>query len=268
MGSRIGIDFISVMGMPPVDFIALAADLGCSNIGLAPQPIVSNPYNFPEWSLLGNPALQRDVAGALREHKVTISLGEGFLVRPGADIADAAPLFDLMAELGAQRVNVASIEVDRTRNFDQIAQFARMAAERGLSPVLEFAPIMAVTNLSMALEALAYVDQPGFAILVDALHLFRSGGTVADVAALDPSLIGYVQLCDGPAEWTQESYLDEARFHRLCPGTGAFPLKDLVAAVPDDIILGLEIPMQNKALAGVSPREYLSECVAGAKALL
>jgi len=110
---RLGIDFISVFGMPPVAFVALAADLGCRHISLAPQPITSNPHGYPHWSLLEDAALRRDVAAALRDHDVSVSLGEGFLVRPGVDIPDSgAPLFDVMEELGVKRVNVASIEQD------------------------------------------------------------------------------------------------------------------------------------------------------------
>jgi len=268
MPDRISIDFISVMGMPPVDFVELTARLGVRQIGLASRPIVSNPHGYPEWSLLDDVPMQRAVRDALAANDVSVALGEGFLIMPGADIAVSAPLFDLMAFLGAERVNVACIEPDRARNFDQIAQFAAMAAERGLKPVLEFAPIMSVTDLPMALDAVAHAARPGFGVLIDALHLARSGGTVADVAALDPALIGYVQLCDGPADWTMDSYMDEARFNRLCPGEGAFPLAALVAAVPGDVPLGLEIPMQSVAEAGIGPAERLAPSIAAVEAML
>jgi hypothetical protein len=31
---RVGIEFISVFGLPPVEFVALAAELGCRQIGM------------------------------------------------------------------------------------------------------------------------------------------------------------------------------------------------------------------------------------------
>ena len=43
----------------------------------------------------------------------------------------------------------------------------------------------------------ARAAHPNLAIGIDILHLVRSGGSPADVAALDRGLIGYAQLCDG-----------------------------------------------------------------------
>ena len=75
-------------------------------------------------------------------------------MRPGVDIADSgAPLFDVMEELGVKRVNVASIEQDQGRGFDQFAVFAGMAAARGMESTLEYAPIMAPGDLPTALAA-------------------------------------------------------------------------------------------------------------------
>jgi len=266
---RLGIDFISVFGMPPVAFVALAADLGCRHISLAPQPITSNPHGYPHWSLLEDAALRRDVAAALRDHDVSVSLGEGFLVRPGVDIADSgAPLFDVMEELGVKRVNVASIEQDQGRGFDQFAVFAGMAAARGMESTLEYAPIMAPGDLPTALAALRHVQRPDFRLLIDAMHFFRGGANVADLAAVDPEQIGYIQLCDAPLAWTLQSYVDEARYERLCPGEGELPLFDLLAALPRHRVVGLEIPMQARALAGFGPKERLAPCIAAARALL
>jgi hypothetical protein len=39
--NRIGIERLCVFGMPPVEFVTLAADLGCSFIGIGLTPISS-----------------------------------------------------------------------------------------------------------------------------------------------------------------------------------------------------------------------------------
>lgn len=39
---RLGIELLSVFGMPPVTFVSLAADLNCRYISTA---LTSNPYN-------------------------------------------------------------------------------------------------------------------------------------------------------------------------------------------------------------------------------
>jgi sugar phosphate isomerase/epimerase len=78
----IGIDFISVLGLPPVEFVKLAAELGCQHISIAPAPFTANPHNFPSWSLRDDKTLRHELIAALRDNNITLSLGEGFLIRP------------------------------------------------------------------------------------------------------------------------------------------------------------------------------------------
>jgi sugar phosphate isomerase/epimerase len=104
--------------------------------------------------------------------------------------------------------------------------------------------------------------------MIDAMHLYRSGGTAADVAALDPGLIGYAQLCDVPLVALHDDYGAEARFDRRVAGDGELPLQEFVDALPADCVIGLEVPMRDKALAGLGPVERLRPAVAAARALL
>ena len=55
-----------------------------------------------------------------------------------------------------------------------------------------------VKTITDAERVLNRAGHPAGAILVDALHLQRSGGTPADVGAVAPEQLPYVQLCDGP----------------------------------------------------------------------
>ena len=90
----------------------------------------------------------------------------------------------------------------------------------------------------------------------------------AELAALDPALIGYVQLCDVPLVSKYTDYSYEARFDRLPPGQGELPLLELLAAVPTDVIVGLEIPMLREAEAGIGPKERLSGGIQATRDLL
>ena len=100
------------------------------------------------------------------------------------------------------------------------------------------------------------------------MHLIRSGASAADLAALDPSLISYAQLCDVPLKSPYPSYGYEAAFERLCPGEGELPLKDIIAALPKDVTIGLEIPMLAKAEAGLTAHDRLAPCLTAAVALM
>lgn len=265
---RLGIEFISAMAMPPVEYVALAAELGVRNIGIAPAPITDNPHGFAAWDLRTDAALVRDTRAALREHGVACVLGEGFLILPGMEIADSAGMMDIMAELGAPRLNAVVVEGDRPRALDQFALFAAMAAERGLDALLEFMPMFPPATLDEALAFVTDSGAPNAKLLLDAMHVFRSGASAADVARIDPARIGYVQLCDVPMPARRDDYGEEARHERLCSGDGDLPLADLLRALPDDLIVGLEIPMLAKAQAGVPVREALAPSIAAARKLL
>jgi sugar phosphate isomerase/epimerase len=57
-------------------------------------------------------------------------------------------------------------------------------------------------------------------------------------------------------------------FERLVPGEGDLPLRDILAALPADIVIEIEVPQRSLALAGVSPIERLRPCVEAARRLL
>ncbi len=265
---RLGIEMLSGLGLPPLEMVNLAADLGCAHIstGLWQMPAAYNPLGYPDWSLRDDAALRRELIATLRDRSVSISLGEGFAVRPGVNMADRGAEMDVMAQLGARGLGAVSMEPDAGRACDEFATLAEMAQARGMLATIEFAPIQVVNTLAKALEIVLHVNQPHFRLLLDAMHFFRSGGVVAEIAALDPALIGYAQLCDVPL--SGDAYMAEAMFGRLVPGEGELPLADFVAALPNDIPLGLEVPMLARAQAGIGPLERLRPAVDAARILL
>jgi sugar phosphate isomerase/epimerase len=267
-GARLGIELLSVFGLDPVAHVHLAADLGCAHISSGLSQVPFNPHNYAPWSLKDDAALRRATIAALRDRGVTISLGEGFGVRPGVDMNERGADFDLMAELGAECLGGVAMEPDAARCDDQFAMLVEMAAARGLSVTVEFAPGLAIGTLDAALALVRRVDQPNFRVLIDAMHFFRSGGDVAQLAALDPTQIGYAQLCDVPRVAIEPDYMREASFERLAPGGGDLPLAAFVAALPTDIAIGLEVPMFSRAAAGERPIDRLGPAVAAARLLL
>jgi sugar phosphate isomerase/epimerase len=267
--ASLGIENISVFGLPPVELVNLAADLGCQHISTGLTQLFYNPHGYPPFSLRDDPALRREMIAAMADRGVSISLGEGFVVRPGTEVRDLAQDLDVMHELGVRRINMVSMDPDLARTFDQYAVLAEMAAVRGFEEATtEFGPALTVGDLDAALAAVRHVGRPDFRLLIDTMHLVRSGSTAADVAALDPDLIGYVQLCDAPLEPRFESYMEEAMFERMAPGTGELGLLEVVRALPRDRVFGLEIPLRSQAEAGVGPKERLGPCVQAARDLL
>jgi sugar phosphate isomerase/epimerase len=249
-----------------VDYVETVAKLDCRDLGIALEPI-SRFECYPLWSLRSDPQLRRDLLTALQRCDVSVSIGEGFIAWPDKDICDAASDMDLLCELGAPCMNLVSIDSERNRAFDQCAAFADMARSRGVKATVEFMPGMLIGNLGVAMEVVRYVGRDNFGVLVDAMHFFRSGSDLTQLASLERAAIGYVQLCDVPSNG-QGSYGDEARFERRCPGKGDLPLRDFLKALPSDALIGLEVPMLSAAEAGVEPLGRLRPCVSATRELL
>jgi sugar phosphate isomerase/epimerase len=256
------------MGMPPAEFVAMAAELGVHRIGIAPSPITDNPHGYPAWDMRGDPALVSEVKQALADHGVAVSLGEGFLIMPGMDIASAEPAVDLMADLGAPVINAVLIEQDRARAQDQFGTLAGMAAARGQRLTLEFMPLMWPATLAEAAAFVRGCGAPNAALLVDAMHFYRSGAQTADLGAIDPALVGHIQVCDVPMPPRTDNYGEEARHERMIPGEGDLPLADFLSALPRDVSVGIELPMISKARAGISPTEALRPAISAMRKIL
>lgn len=269
--SRLGIEMLTLLGMPPVEYVRLAGELGCVEVstGLAGLPLsmFGLPDEFyPPWSLRDDPALRREMKAAIADTGVKIGLAEGFRASAGDDIRACAADLDLFAELGALRLNAICMEDDLAMAKDKLAVLAEMAGERGMVFTIEFFPPTGITSLGAALEVIGHIGKGKARLLLDTMHLFRSGGTVAQVAALDPDLIGYVQLSDSRMAPWDETYMQTAMFARDVPGEGELPLRELIAALPKDVTISLEVP-RLEALRSGPPRNHAARCVAAARAL-
>ncbi|MCB2078242.1 MAG: TIM barrel protein [Novosphingobium sp.] len=268
--NELGIERLCGFGMPPVDFVKLAADLGCDcvGIGLAPMMQGFNPDNHPDWSLRDSPAQRRDLVAATRECGVRISIVEGFAVAPDHDVRSFAGDMDLARELGSDRIACVSLDQDLQHTIDGFAILAEMAAERGLLVSAEMGSLGPYGLVEPALAVERGVGMANFSLLVDAMHFFRLGNTVGQFAAMDPAVIGYVQLCDAPWKPRFDTYIEEAMYERMAPGEGELPLREFVELLPDNVVVSLEIPMRSLAEQGLGPRERIAPCVAAARAML
>lgn len=265
---RLGIGMLSVFGLPPVELVNLAADLGCRFVSAALQGMPLVPLGYPRFSLTDDAGLRQAVLAAMDDRGVRISLGDGFLVLPGADVRAFRADLDVLAELGVPRINVVSLDPDVPRSFDQFAALTDLAAQLGIQTLVEPVPGLTVGDLPTALAAVDHVARPDFRLLIDTMHVVRSGSSAADLAAIDPTGIGYAQLNDTALRPRTENYMEEAMFERMVPGEGELPLRDILSVLPPDIVIELEVPRRQLALAGVSPIDRLRPCVGAARRLL
>ena len=269
---ELGHEFISGLGMPPVEFVHLACELGSRAVSVSPRPLrKQNPYGLPAWSLRTDTVLRRALRGAVEGTGIRITTGEYFLAGLGRDLEDRAADMDVMCDIGAERLVLINLENDPACASGQCARFVEMTTARGVGALLEYLPgDSAISNLSSALNAVCATGSPDFRVVVDAMHFYSSGSSAAELAAADPSRIGHVQLCDLPPQTTAASadYGRQALNDRLPPGQGHLPLADFVAGVPRGATIGLELPMMSEARIGTSVAGILAPAVGTSRRLL
>jgi sugar phosphate isomerase/epimerase len=243
---------LTVAEVPPPELPVIAAAAGYRSISLrlnSPRPDVPSP------PMLGDTPMRRATRAALRDAGVALYNVEAALLRSDTDVRDYLPLFETSAHLGARGVLVVGLDPDEARLTDRFAKLAEIAARFGLALQLEFMAFSEVKSLAQAVRVVRRSGAPAAGVIIDALHLYRTGGTPADVAALDASLVSSVQLCDGPARIDAARVLDEARGDRGLLGEGVFPLAALMAATPPDAEIALEIPAERLRARGLTPLE-------------
>jgi sugar phosphate isomerase/epimerase len=167
---------------------------------------------------------------------------------PAPDTPDHGErVLEAAAAIGAQHVLFTSRLPDLSATADRFAQLCQVAEPLGVRLVCEFLPIFPLRSLAMALEVVAPHDPSVAGVLIDNLHLSRSGGSIADLAGIDPARLPYLQIADAPAQVPIEpmALLDEAINGRLLPGDGALPIDELLAAVPE---VPLSFEVRSRAL--------------------
>jgi sugar phosphate isomerase/epimerase len=247
----LSLSHLTVLDAAPPDVVAAGAAAGFRAVGLRVWP----GGDEPPYPMIGDTPMVRETLSRLRDTGVRVLDVEVLRVRADSGADEALRILDAGARLGAQFVLVIGNDPDEARLTERFAGVCEAARARGLRPALEFMLFSAVKTLAEAVRILDRAAQPA-AILVDALHLRRSGGTPADLAGLSRERLPYAQLCDAPYDPVRPDEVrarDEARRDRLLPGDGALPLHALVDALPVNAPLAVEAPVA--ALAQHPPGE-------------
>jgi sugar phosphate isomerase/epimerase len=253
----LGLCHLGFLEVPPPELIGIAAGAGFSGVSLRTRAAMSGgvAYDFS-----ADPAMARATRARLEETGLGILQVELASLSRDTDLDALRRFLESGAALGAARVVATGDDEDETAMAEAFAAFADLAAGFGMSVDVEFMRFRPLGSLAQTIRVLTAAGRPNLKVMIDALHLFRSGGTCADIAAMDAGLIGCLQLCDAPAAPPRDGdFAGEARGGRLLPGDGDLPLGELVALMPPGTLLAAEVPL--------APRYRASDPLARARAI-
>jgi sugar phosphate isomerase/epimerase len=237
----LGLAHLTALDLAPPELIKAAARAGFGSVGLRVHPAMRGAVSYP--TRAGSQP-HRELAGILKSEGMRLHEIECFQLTPDVDVARFEPLLEAGANLGAAAVTISGDDPDNTRLTANFARFCDLAHPFGLRVDIEFMRWRAVGTLRQAEAIVRTAGKPNGAILVDALHLDRSGGAPDDIRAVPAASLRAVQLCDAVADRpeTETAIIAEAREGRLPPGDGALPLFDLLDALPANVNISVEMP--------------------------
>lgn len=250
---EISLSPLTVLPCSPLEQIEAAVRAGFRTIGLRLVPVMDSDI-----AVLEDPSLMRAISDRITATGLAVLDVEVVRVGPGTDVAGLEPLLEFAGTLGARWLAVTSERRDEYRAEDEnliiqkLDALATAAERHGVGVMIEFMAFRGIATLGDAARVVTAVARPNVRICLDVLHLFRSGGSVDALRALDPKLIACAQLNDAPRT-PPADLAREARFDRLLPGHGELPLRQLIASLPQDLPLAIEVPSAEQN--GVSPAD-------------
>jgi sugar phosphate isomerase/epimerase len=256
---------LTVLDVAPPALFDLAAEAGYQNVGIRILPAVPGAIAYR----LNAPTVSEWRTRA-RDAGVGVYDVEFVPLTPDVQIDALEETLALAADLGAQRLNVSGDDPDFNRLVDRFGAACDLAARFGMTVELEFMRFRILGNLAQAVRLVSLAGRSNGKILLDLLHLHRSGGTAEQLAAVPAQWLGSVQLCDAKlADPGDEAVMAEARAGRLLPGAGELPLLAYLNALPADTPVGVEVPtsathpdwsaQERARRAGVASRALLSD---------
>jgi sugar phosphate isomerase/epimerase len=236
---------LTLLELAPPELIRIAAIAGFSSVGLR---LISVTDTTPGYPLMDDPHMMRDTLKVMEETGVTVNDIEFVRLTPDFDAKAFTGFLEAGAKLRAKYIITAPYDPDLERLTDNLEAFAIHASAFGLKPVLEFFPWTNVPNFQSALRIVENTGNKSVGVLLDTLHFDRSQSSLSDLAAADPARLPFIHLCDAPAQvsYSIEELVHTARAARLIPGEGSIPLAEILALLPDDIPIVLEVPMEGR----------------------
>lgn len=256
---------LTILDAGPVGQVRAAHAAGFQSVGLRLMPLLETDAR-----IVGNPQAQAELELALEETGLDVLEIGVFPIKPHMDWQLIGDVVSFSGQIGARSLVCPVEDQDRERSIGSFQKLADLARSEGLSALVEFNPYSACPNLAQALQILTLADRDNAGLVIDVLHLSRSGGSPDDLATISPDLIKLIHLCDAPPPLSTrrsiEELRSESRTARLLPGEGELWLKHLLDVLPPTVPLSIEAP--SARMADLSAVERARRALVATHALL
>ncbi|WP_162594442.1 sugar phosphate isomerase/epimerase family protein [Variovorax sp. PBL-E5] len=225
----------------PLELVKAAAVAGYGAV----SPRISGRYPGDTWGQAGSHAATFDeFRSAANGARIRIPSVTGYYISPQVHIQHLLANVAAATQLGARRIIQGCFDPDLERVASLLSMYAAAAEDAGVQISLEFMPMSELKTIGQTFELIKAVGASNLGLVIDTLHLMRSGASAVDVARLDPSSIHLTQLSDAPAQLAPgASLFDEAMSGRMHLGEGGLDLASVVRALSADAELELETPV-------------------------
>jgi sugar phosphate isomerase/epimerase len=244
---------LTVLSVPPPQMVEIAARSGYEYASIRVTRVTPEE---PLYDLARDPTLMRETRARLAATGIKVLDVELFRMDAATEPERYAPELEVAARLGAKRIIAQLPDPDRGRAADRFGRLCDMADQYGIFVALEFPHWTETGTLSAAAAILKAAARPNGGILVDLLHMGRSGSSVEELRSLPREWFRFAHVCDAEREVppTVERMIHTARDERLFPGEGSIDVRGILACLPPDIPYSLEIPRATLTKA-IGPEE-------------
>jgi sugar phosphate isomerase/epimerase len=244
---------LTILDAGPAGQIEAAAAAGFRSVGLRLMPLLAT-----DTRVVGDAVAESEVERLLEETELAVLEIGVFPVKAQMDWPQIEAVVAFCDRIGAQHLVCPVEDADPQRRLASYRRLCDVAADHGLTALVEFNPYSACHDLAGALEIVTAAERSNAGLVIDALHLSRSGGSPEDLATVDSGLLRLVHLCDAPPPPAHDRPVEELRAEsrtaRLLPGEGSLWLDRLLDVLPAEVGISIEAPSARHAHLSATER--------------
>ncbi len=249
----ISLDHLTLFELTPPQLVAVAREAGFAHVGLRLNPAA--PPGERQHPVIGDTPMRRETLARMRDSGVAVFDFGVFRLKEGVDLTAFEPVLETAAVLGAHNAVVNGDDPDAGRTAELLHRLCELGEKYAVVMHLEATPWSGVRTLNTAVDIVQRCRHARARVMIDPIHVDRARTPLTDLGRVPPAYIDYVQICDavGPRPDDFETMIFQARNERAFPGDGNLDLVGMLAALPPNLPLSLEAPVQS--LATLSPTE-------------